>query len=57
MKNLNDWVWRKANEDAEREYRWKRDPYEFAQRHLWIPRFESMSTPALYAFTKDIYHG
>lgn len=47
-------VWTLANREAEQEYRYQRDPYEFAQKNLWIPQFVSMSTPALFAFTSDM---
>lgn len=49
-----DALWNRVNREAEEEYRYQRDRYEFAMRHLWQPRFVSMSTPALYAFIKDM---
>lgn len=50
----SSWIWKKVNDEANREHLYDRDPYEFAMTHLWIPRFESWSTAAYYAFTKDL---
>lgn len=50
-----EWIYSKVNGEAEEEYRYQRDPYEFAMRNLWLPRSGSWSTPALHAFRKEIY--
>lgn len=51
------WIWKTVNDEANAAHLYDRDPYEFAQKHLWIPKFVTWSKSAYYAFTKDIAYG
>lgn len=52
-----DALWRRVNIEAEQEYRFKRDPYEFAQKHLHEWKFKPWSKAAYYAFGRNIDYG
>lgn len=51
---MTDWIYKKCQADDAREYRFERDPREFAQKHLWIPQFRPMGKTAYYAFGRDM---
>lgn len=49
-----DALWKRVNQEAEQEYRYQRDPYEFAQKHLHIWNFQPWGQTPMHAFTRDI---